>query len=125
MSKTAILIDDDGDDLEFLAEAIKSVDNSVKCITYLYCDEALNLISTDTSNLPNYIFIDINMPRLDGQECLRQLRKNPNLDGVTITMLSTSMTPVVAKNLKEDGADFTFQKPNKFAEYQYILENIL
>jgi CheY-like chemotaxis protein len=125
MPKTAILIDDDRDDLEFLEEAIKKIDDSVTCLPYLYCDEALNVISTDTSIRPNYIFIDMNMPKLNGHECLKQLRKNPNFDRVTITMFSTSMPPVVAKQLRENGANFTFQKPNKFAEYRYILENIL
>jgi CheY-like chemotaxis protein len=110
MPKTAILIDDDQDDLEFLEEAIKQVDNSVQCITYLFCDEALNWISTESSVVPHYIFIDMNMPRLDGYTCLKELRKNPDLNNVTITMFSTSMPMLVAKTLKESGADFTFQK---------------
>jgi len=125
MAKTAILIDDDRDDLQFLEEAIKKIDNSVKCIPYLYCDEALSQISTATTAPPNYIFIDMNMPRLDGQQCLKELRKNPTFNQATITILSTFMPPVVAEKLKENGADFTFQKPNKFDEYQYILENII
>jgi CheY-like chemotaxis protein len=125
MSKTAILIDDDHDDLEFLQEAICKIDNSVKCIPYLFCDEALDELSTNPPFLPHYIFIDVNMPRLDGQQCLIALRKNSMFDHSIITVLSTSMPPSVAKHLKENGANFTFQKPNKFDEYHHILTHIL
>ena len=124
MSKTAVLIDDDRDDLEFLQEAISQIDHSVKCIPYLFCDEALNELSENPPFLPHYIFIDMNMPRLDGQQCLLALRKNSMFDHVTITIFSTSMPPLVAKRLKESGANFTFQKPNKLDEYHYILAHI-
>jgi CheY-like chemotaxis protein len=122
--KTAVLIDDDRDDLEFLEEAIKQVDNSVRCISYLFCDDALNKILTNSSGVPNYIFIDMNMPRLDGTECLRELRREPKLKNVPIAILSTSMPSPVARTLRENGATFTFQKPIRFEDYQEILKPI-
>jgi CheY-like chemotaxis protein len=125
MSKTAILIDDDRDDLEFLEEAIKQVDHSVKCIPYLFCDDALRKILNDPSLVPNYIFIDMNMPRWNGNQCLKELRNDPKLKNVPITMLSTSMPPPVAEVLKENGANFTFEKPKNFDDYEQILKLIL
>ena len=125
MSKTAILIDDDRDDLELLEEAIKQVDDSVKCISYLFCDDALRKIINDHSLVPNYIFIDMNMPRLNGNQCLKQLRGDPKLKNVPITMLSTSMPAPVAEVLKENGASFTFEKPVNFEDYEPILKRIL
>ena len=125
MVKTAVLIDDDRDDLEFLEEAIKQIDNSVKCIPYLFCDDAIDRITEDTASPPNYIFIDMNMPRLDGSECLKVLRRDPKLKNVSITVLSTSMPPPVAKMLRDHGANFTLQKPNKFEDYQRMLKPIL
>lgn len=125
MSKTAILIDDDRDDLELLEEAIKQVDDSVKCISYLFCDDAVRKIINDHSLVPNYIFIDMNMPRLNGNQCLRQLRGDPKLKNVPITMLSTSMPAPVAEVLKENGASFTFEKPINFEDYEPILKRIL
>ena len=125
MSKTAILIDDDRDDLELLEEAIRQVDHSVKCISYLFCDDALRKIFNELSSVPNYIFIDINMPRLNGNECLKELRSDPKLKNVPITMLSTSMPAPVAEVLKENGASFTFEKPKNFEDYEQILKVIL
>jgi len=125
MSKTAILIDDDRDDLEFLEAAIRQVDHSVKCISYLFCDDALRKIVNDASSVPNYIFIDINMPRLNGNQCLKELRSDPKFKNVPITMLSTSMPAPVAEALKENGASFTFEKPKNFEDYEQILKLIL
>ena len=124
MAKTAILIDDDRDDLEFLQEAIKEVDKSLVCIPYVYCDEAIRDIATESKFIPNYIFIDINMPKISGDECLRLLRKNPNFDKVTITMFSTSMPNNVSQVLKTSGADFTFEKPHRLEAYHTILKRI-
>jgi CheY-like chemotaxis protein len=125
MRKTAILIDDDKDDLEFLEEAIKLVDGSVECIPYLFCDDAVEQLIDKGKFVPHYIFIDINMPRINGAECLRQLRSDPKLRNVLITMLSTSMPPAIAKSLKEHGANYTLQKPSSFHEYPTILKPIL
>jgi CheY-like chemotaxis protein len=125
MGKTAILIDDDLDDLGFLEEAIKLVDSSVRCISYVFCDDAIDKIVNNFSHVPHYIFIDMNMPRLTGDQCLRELRKDPKLKHVLIAVLSTSMPSTVAIALQEDGANFTFQKPNKFEDYIYILKPIL
>ena len=123
--RTAILIDDDRDDLEILEEAIKQVDNSVRCISFLFCDDALNKILTNSSGVPNYIFIDMNMPRLNGNECLKELRRDPKLKNVPIAMLSTSMPSPVAQTLRENGATFTFQKPIALEDYEHILKPIL
>jgi CheY-like chemotaxis protein len=122
--KTAILIDDDRDDLEILEEAIKQVDNSVRCISYLFCDDAINKILANSFGVPNYIFIDMNMPRLNGNECLKELRREPKLKNVPIAMLSTSMPSPVAKTLRENGATFAFQKPVTFEDYEDILKPI-
>ena len=123
--KTAILIDDDRDDLEFLEEAIKQVDNSVKCISYLYCDDAIKKIVKESTAAPNYIFIDMNMPRLNGTQCLKELRSDPKLKNVPIAILSTSMPVTLARSLRENGANFTFQKPNKFEDYEHLLKPIM
>ena len=124
MVKTAVLIDDDKDDLEILEELIKEVDKSVVIRPYVMCDMALNDIAKE-HEVPHYIFIDLNMPKIGGDACLKQLRTNPKFDKSTITVLSTSMPHNVAQNLKTLGADFTFQKPASLTMYQDILKNIL
>lgn len=124
MSKTVILIDDDPDDVDIMQEALLRLDNSVVYIPFMDPREALQAVTNELILLPNYIFIDINMPGLTGDKCLKELRKHPHLNDVVITMLSTSMPQQVAESLKKDGANFTFQKPPKFEEYHDILTKI-
>ena len=67
----------------------------------------------------------MNMPRLNGHQCLKELRSDPKLKNVPITILSTSMPATVAEALKENGASFTFEKPKNFEDYEQILKPIL
>lgn len=125
MVKTVILIDDDRDDLEIMKEALHLYDKSLAPISFIYPEEAIRVIANELILVPNYIFIDINMPGLTGDKCLRELRKNSILSSSVITMLSTSMPKEVAASLRKAGADYTFEKPTKFDDYQSILRTII
>ncbi|HEX6227060.1 MAG TPA: response regulator [Chryseolinea sp.] len=125
MNKTAVLIDDDQDDLDILEEIIREIDESVVIRPYIMCDKALQDISDDLDVVPHYIFIDLNMPKIAGDDCLKQLRTNPKFHKSTITVLSTSMPDSVSRVLKSLGADYTFQKPSSLSTYYNILKNIL
>ena len=125
MPKTVVIIDDDSDDLEIMKEALNQVDSSLLCISFVYPDEAIRLLSKELILLPDFIFIDINIPRISGHECLYRLREIREFDGIPIIMYSTSMPPVVAQTLRSNGANFTFQKPFEFADYVRILERII
>lgn len=125
MPKTVIIIDDDSDDLDIMKEALMQVDPSLLCICFVYPDEAIRLLSNELILLPDFIFIDINIPRLPGPECLSLLREIRDFDQVPIIMYSTSMPDPVAETLKKSGATFTFQKPFEFNGYINILDRII
>jgi len=125
MPKTVVIIDDDSDDLEIMKEALTHVDSSLLCISFVYPDEAIRLLAKELILLPDYIFIDINIPRISGHECLTTLRKIKEFDDVPIIMYSTSMPANVSDSLKKSGANFTFQKPFEFNDYVNILERII
>lgn len=124
VSKTVVLIDDDPDDVDIMQEALLRLDNSVVYIPFMDPCEALQAVTHELVLLPNYIFIDINMPGLTGDKCLTEFRKHAHLNDVVITMFSTSMPHQVAESLKKDGANFAFQKPSRFEEYEAILTEI-
>lgn len=125
MPKTVVIIDDDSDDLEIMKEALSQVDSSLLCISFVYPDEAIRLLSKELILLPDFIFIDINIPRISGHECLQRLRAIPEFKAVPIIMYSTSMPSAVAQTLRGNGATFTFQKPFEFSDYVTILEEII
>ena len=125
MPKTVVIIDDDADDLDIMRDALAQIDPSFFCMGFGYPDEAIQLLSKELILLPDYIFIDINIPRISGHECLVQLRSIPEFRSVPIIMYSTSMPPKVAETLTRDGATFTFQKPFGFDDYINILQQIV
>ena len=125
MAKTVILIDDDQDDLEIVKETINAIDASINCISFVYPDEALRMINKPPALVPDYIFSDVNMPKIAGVELLSELRKATALNNTVIAMLSTSMPDSQSVKLKMAGADYTFQKPIRMQEYRAIIESIL
>lgn len=120
-----VLIDDDQDDLDILQESIQAVDNSILCLSFAYPEEAVQAVTSKKLSTPDFVFIDINMPGLSGDKVLQEFRNNSNLDNTVITMLSTSMPLRVSESLKEKGANFTFEKPNKIEDYRSLIASIL
>ena len=121
--KTCLLVDDDEDDREVFCLALNQVDPSVTCITA--CDglEAL-LILEEESIVPDYIFLDLNMPRMDGKECLREIRKQKHLAHVPVIIFSTSSADKEKAETKRLGATSFIVKPPRLSTLAENLHEI-
>ena len=101
------LIDDDTDDQEVFSMAMEEAHSSVKCIFANDGVYALEKFSIDNSFVPDLIFIDINMPRMNGVQCLAEIKKIPSVKNVPAYMYSTSAEPeIVAECMKLGAAGF-------------------
>jgi CheY-like chemotaxis protein len=89
MSKAILLIDDDPDEAEFFRDVLADIDPS---ISYQHCLSGITAISkiADREIIPDLIFLDINMPEMNGWECLRELKSLPAGRGIPVYMYSTS-----------------------------------
>lgn len=125
MSKTIVLIDDDPDDLDILKETLRKVEPSTQCIAFLYPDEAIQAITDELIVIPDYIIIDMNMPRKTGLECLRELRAQREFDDTLIIMYSTTISQAVREALMKAGATHVFQKPSNYESWASVLEKVL
>jgi CheY-like chemotaxis protein len=123
--KTVILIDDDPDDLEILKDAISSLQPDAHCISFALPVEAVRVVSEELVVIPDYFFIDINMPGMTGDECLNLLRQKKEFRNSVMTILSTSIPPAVSRTLKNLGADYTFEKPSTISDYSKIVSQVL
>jgi CheY-like chemotaxis protein len=123
--KTVFLIDDDAEDLQFMRDALNRVDSSILCVSFVYADEAIKLLTKELIVLPDYIFLDMNMPKITGEDCLRHLRTNDKFSTTPIVIYSTSMPKEVSDKLLKAGATYTFAKPNTEKEYFVVLESII
>jgi len=109
-TRICLLVDDDEDDREIFCLALADADPSVKCIQAKDGLEALNLLK-DRSFVPDYIFLDLNMPLMNGKECLEEIRKQRHLNEVPVIIFSTSSSEKDILETKNLGASAFIKKP--------------
>lgn len=109
--KTCFLIDDDEDDQEIFALALREADASIRCVTANDGVEALHKLEQDKTFVPDYIFLDLNMPLMNGKECLREIRKHTHLRDVPVIIFSTSSEPRDIEETRRLGANDFITKP--------------
>ncbi|MEJ7643921.1 MAG: response regulator [Chryseolinea sp.] len=124
MDKTIILIDDDEDDIDLMVEAIAEFDPTINCITFNDPRKAIHTLLGKGRAIPTYIFLDINMPVLPGDICLRVIRSTPEFSDVPVAIISTFMSDEESKRLYTLGANFALQKPYSIQGYFEILKCI-
>jgi CheY-like chemotaxis protein len=105
-----VMIDDDPDDHEIFKMALDDLDQSLKCLFFTDCESALAHFSTAGVMPPGYVFIDINLPRMDGGECLQQLQKLSEFDSPCIVIYSTSIPMEWKPRLAQIGVDKFIEK---------------
>lgn len=114
--KTFFIVDDDLDDQELFIEAVNEVDKSIRCLPYSNCEEALELMKSKKVNLPDIIFLDLNMPKLNGKQCLMELKKHEILRDIPVVIYTTSSEKRDIEETCRLGAAYFLTKPNKFEE---------
>jgi CheY-like chemotaxis protein len=114
-----LLIDDDADDQALFAEAILEIDPGIEVETANNGEEALQRLFTGTR--PHLIFLDINMPLMDGKTCLRKIRQDNRFGSVPVVIISTSIIPQDVPVFSALDAEH-MTKPNRFGELVEMLQ---
>lgn len=107
--KLLMIVDDDKDDRSFFRSAIRKYNPTYVCIEAENGADALQQLRT-TEQLPDFIFLDLNMPKLDGRECLKELKKDKTLKKIPVIIYSTSEYKLDIQVTKELGADYFLTK---------------
>jgi CheY-like chemotaxis protein len=115
MQRLILVVDDDNDDVLLFREAIKEIDGSCDCMIASNGEEALKVLEV-SDRRPDIIFMDLNMPRMNGKQCLVELKKNPDLAEIPITIYSTSKLEREIQEIYHLGATSFFTKPSNFNE---------
>lgn len=118
-----LAVDDDLEDFEFFSEAVKEIDSSIVILRASNGHEALHILENHML-MPDYIFLDINMPMMDGKVCLQEIKKNERLKDIPVIMYSTTSNKTEIKHYKMMGANFLV-KPDRFAHLVKSLNFIL
>jgi CheY-like chemotaxis protein len=122
--RNILLIDDDEDDQEIFRTALEKVDRSVDCTSLNNAREALNKLRANQLN-PDLIFLDLNMPEMNGQQFLMEIKNDEVLSYIPIVILSTSSHRSTIDLTKELGAKEFYSKPDRFEDLIGIIKSVL
>jgi CheY-like chemotaxis protein len=123
--KMVMIVDDDADDRELFCEALYEVDTSIQCIACASGMEALELLKSSQHIVPNYIFLDLNMPRMNGRQCLQELKQMETFKQMDVIIYSTSKITADVKETKMQGAVHFITKPCSFNDLRTIIRTVL
>ena len=124
-SKKFLLVDDDSEDTELFTEAVEAIDPTVACLNAMHGKDALDKLTEQTIEKPDIIFLDINMPVMNGWQFLDKLKENEELKEIPVIMYSTSSKKSDLNTALSSGAVCFFTKPENFQRLKKILQIIL
>jgi CheY-like chemotaxis protein len=119
-----LVAEDDPDDQFLIQDVIRDacsqdfdthfVENGVELINYLN-------MKNDLGRRPNLLLLDLNMPRMDGREALREIKSDPNLLDIPIVVLTTSQVEEDTAYCRSMGVAGYYHKPNSLADLRKII----
>ena len=118
-----LLIDDDEDDHDIFREAISIV--KPNCTMTFAKDGEQGLIQLNSGLRPDFIFLDVNMPKMDGKEFLMNVKGNPDLKKIPVIIYSTSKHKSALGEYIALGATNYITKPSEFNLLLSYLKSIL
>lgn len=107
-----MLIEDDVDDQEIFSMALEEIDIEIQCIISDSGVDALKTLRSEGAVIPDYIFIDVNMPKMNGLECLQEIRGIEQLSNAAVFMYTTTSDDRIIAKSKELGAKGFIVKPS-------------
>lgn len=121
-----LLADDDEDDCAFFKDALDEVPFSVNLLIVNDGVELMNfLLDNSFIQLPDILFLDLNMPRKSGFECLTEIKNIDQLKDIPIIIFSTSLDMKIVDSMYEKGVTYYIQKPGDFSKLKKIIENAI
>ena len=122
--KYILLADDDTDDCMFFANALEELKVPFKLKTVFDGEQLMNFLENN-ENLPDIIFLDMNMPCKNGFECLVEIRQSELYKMIPVIIISTSLDENIIKLLHENGAFFYIKKPSLFAHLKKLMSMVI
>lgn len=119
-----LLIDDDDDDVLIFKLALSEIDSAINCITATNAIDGFEQLQ-NFAHLPSHIFLDLNMPVINGFECLEQLKRDRRLNQIPVIIYTTSNHPRDYRHAIELGAFNFLTKTANLETLKQTLREIL
>lgn len=120
-----ILADDDRDDCFLFSEAIEELSLDVNLTIVHDGEQLLEQLEKLKDNPPQALFLDLNMPRKNGFECLADIKNSEKLKDLPVIIYSTSYDKEIADRLYSKGAHFYIRKPSGFASLKNVIQEAI
>ena len=119
-----ILADDDEEDCLFFKDALEELQLPIK-LTWVQNGENLMQLLNTKKDLPNLVFLDINMPGKNGFASLTEIKNDEDLKSIPVIILSTSIDEKKMQWFYENGAQQCFVKPNEFSQLKSLIFKVV
>ena len=120
-----LLADDDADDRMFFKEALDELPVNSNLRTVDDGDQLMKLLTHESTILPDILFLDLNMPRKSGFECLTEIKSIEKLKSLKVIIYSTSFDPDMVDYLYENGAHLYICKPGDFSNLKKVIHEAI
>ena len=123
--KTILIVDDDFEDIEIFSDVARSIDASINILSAVNGEDALNILTYKLDPLPDMIILDLNMPRLNGKQCLERIKKSVKLRDIPVVMCSTSSERLDVEDAQRLGASSFITKASTYSDLRASLAALL
>lgn len=120
-----LLADDDEDDRLLFAEAVAELPVKIKLTTVNDGEALMQLLAQAGDQFPCVIFVDLNMPRKNGFECLKEIKQHERFKALSVVVYSTSYQAEIIDELRKQGAQYFLRKPSEFEQLKKAIYTAL
>jgi len=120
-----LLADDDEDDRVLFTHALNELKMDIIVHTVKDGFELMDYLEKKANDLPQLLFLDLNMPRKNGFECLKEIRSNLKMTEMAIAILSTSLAEKDIEETFLSGANVYINKPKNFDDLKSVLNKVV
>jgi DNA-binding NtrC family response regulator len=125
MPISIVLADDDDDDCLLFYEALSEISIPTQFSAVHNGEQLLQQLQTNANALPHILFLDLNMPRMNGLQCLKEINKMSHVKQMRVVIFSTSYHQDIADQLYKNGAMHYIRKPSDFVQLKQLIEQVL
>jgi DNA-binding NtrC family response regulator len=119
------LVDDDPDEEDFFQIALDFLGIDCQFDFFSKAHDFVAYIEKEETTLPDIVFVDMNMPEINGQELIRKLRNNSKYDAIQAVIYTAHISDRQKEEMMEMGTFEFFIKPTEFAELTLMMKEMI
>ena len=117
-----LLVDDDPDESVIFRDAVEQLGESIDVIQVYYCHELFDMLKDNSFDL---VILDVNLPLVNGIECLKKIRGDKSLPQLPIIMFSNVINQLNIDICYQQKADYFFIKPNSLNDIKVVVRKLM